>query len=105
MPRGGGTFQGQRVQRDPLGKPGRLVGFEVFRLTLAGALASGDGAKGGRPPYVIVQGTDPGGTEQHQRRVYRISVRDRLSWLRAGNATPGLRRMRSRQAGPPARSI
>lgn len=36
---------------DPLEQLGRLVDFEAFRPTLIAALAYGDGAKGGRPPY------------------------------------------------------
>ncbi|MCU4160508.1 hypothetical protein AiwAL_10370 [Acidiphilium sp. AL] len=36
---------------DPLEELGRIVDFDLFRPTLAGALAYGDGAKGGRPPY------------------------------------------------------
>ena len=36
---------------DPLETMGRVVDFEVFRPALEMALAYGDGAKGGRPPY------------------------------------------------------
>ena len=36
---------------DPLETMGRVVDFEVFRKALEKALAYGDGAKGGRPPY------------------------------------------------------
>ena len=36
---------------DPLETMSRVVNFEVFRPALEKALAYGDGAKGGRPPY------------------------------------------------------
>ena len=36
---------------DPLEELGRIVDFEAFRPVLDAALAYGDGAKGGRPPY------------------------------------------------------
>jgi IS5 family transposase len=36
---------------DPLEGLSRIIDFEVFRPTLVAALAYGDGAKGGRPPY------------------------------------------------------
>lgn len=36
---------------DPLEELGRIIDFEAFRPTLVAALAYGDGAKGGRPPY------------------------------------------------------
>ncbi|EHJ58593.1 transposase [Novosphingobium pentaromativorans] len=36
---------------DPLEELGLIINFEVFRPTLVAALASGDGAKGGRPAY------------------------------------------------------
>jgi hypothetical protein len=36
---------------DPLEELGRIIDFEAFRPTLTAALAYGDGAKGGRPPY------------------------------------------------------
>ena len=36
---------------DPLEMMGRVVDFEVFRPALQMALAYGDGAKGGLPPY------------------------------------------------------
>lgn len=36
---------------DPLKELGRVVDFEVFRPALVWALAYGDGAKGGCPPY------------------------------------------------------
>ena len=36
---------------DPLETMGRVVDFEVFRPALEKALAYGDGAEGGRPPY------------------------------------------------------
>jgi hypothetical protein len=36
---------------DPLEELGGIIYFEVFRPVLVAALAYGDGAKGGRPPY------------------------------------------------------
>lgn len=36
---------------DPLEELARVVDFEVFRPVQDAALAYGDGAKGGRPPY------------------------------------------------------
>lgn len=36
---------------DPLEEMARVIDFEAFRPTLEEALAYGDGAKGGRPPY------------------------------------------------------
>lgn len=39
---------------DPLEELARIVNFEVFRPALVVALACGDGAKGGRPPYDLV---------------------------------------------------
>lgn len=36
---------------DPLEELGRIIDFEAFRPVLVAALAYGDGAKGGRPPY------------------------------------------------------
>ena len=39
------------IEGDPLEVLGRVVDFEVVRPTLVAALADGDGAKGGRPPY------------------------------------------------------
>jgi hypothetical protein len=36
---------------DPLEELSRIIHFEVFRPTRVAALAYGDGAKGGRPPY------------------------------------------------------
>ena len=37
---------------DPLEELAQIIDFEVFRAILVAALAYGDGAKGGRPPYV-----------------------------------------------------
>lgn len=52
---------------DPLETLGRAVDFEAFRSALETALAYGDGAKGGRPPYdavamfkLLILGADPG---------------------------------------------
>src|SRR5579863_2839733 len=39
---------------DPLEELERIIDFEAFRPTLIAALAYGDGARGGRPPYVPV---------------------------------------------------
>ena len=73
------------VYGDPLEEPGRIIDFEVFRPTLVAALAYGDGAKGGRPPY------DPVGmlkvlilAAQNNVSDARMEylIRDRLSWLR-----------------------
>ena len=36
---------------DPLEELDRIIDFEVFCPVLVAALAYGDGAKGGRPPY------------------------------------------------------
>jgi transposase, IS5 family len=36
---------------DPLEELSRIIDFETFRPVLVAALAYGDGAKGGRPPY------------------------------------------------------
>jgi hypothetical protein len=36
---------------DPLEEMARVIDFEAFRPTLEEALAYGDSAKGGRPPY------------------------------------------------------
>ena len=66
---------------DPLETLGRVVDFEAFRP----ALAYGDGAKGGRPPYdavamlnVLILAA------QHTVSDARMEflIRDRLSWLR-----------------------
>lgn len=77
---------------DPLGMMSRVVHFEVFRPALEKALAYGDGARGGRPPYdpvamfkvliLAAQNTvsDAHGPFDRLRRVFLI--RDRLSWLR-----------------------
>ena len=69
----------------PLETLGRIVDFEAFRPTLAAALAYGDGAKGGRPPYhpvamfkvLILTARN---TVSDTRMEYL--TRDRLSWLR-----------------------
>ena len=70
---------------DPLETMGRVVKFEVFRPALEKALAYGDGAKGGRPPYdpvamfkVLILA--PQNTVSDARMEFLI--RDRLSWLR-----------------------
>ena len=70
---------------DPLDTLSRVVDFEVFRPALEKALAYGDGAKGGRPPYdpvtmfkVLILAAQ--NTVSDARMEYLI--RDRRSWLR-----------------------
>lgn len=70
---------------DPLETMGRVVDFEVFRPALEEALAYGNGAKGGRPPYdpvamfkVLILAAQ--NTVSDARMEFLI--RDRLSWLR-----------------------
>ena len=70
---------------DPLETMSRVVNFEVFRPALENALAYGDGAKGGRPPYdpvamfkVLILAAQ--NTVSDARMEFLI--RDRLSWLR-----------------------
>jgi IS5 family transposase len=70
---------------DPLETMSRVVDFEVFRPALEKALAYGDGAKGGRPPYdpvamfkVLILAAQ--NTLSDARTEFLI--RDRLSWLR-----------------------
>ena len=70
---------------DPLETMGRVVEFEVFRPALEKALAYGDGAKGGRPPYdplamfkvLILAAQNTVGDARME-----FLIRDRLSWLR-----------------------
>ena len=64
---------------------GRVVTFEIFRPALEEALAYGDGARGGRPPYdpvamfkVLILAAQ--NTVSDARMEFLI--RDRLSWLR-----------------------
>ena len=70
---------------DPLETMSRVVDFEVFRPALEKALAYGDGARGGRPPYdpvamlkVLILAAQ--NTVSDARMEFLI--RDRLSWLR-----------------------
>jgi IS5 family transposase len=70
---------------DPLETMSGVVDFEVFRPALEKALAYGDGAKGGRPPYdpvamfkVLILAAQ--NTVSDARMEFLI--RDRLSWLR-----------------------
>jgi len=70
---------------DPLETMSRVVDFEIFRPALEKALAYGDGAKGGRPPYdpvamfkVLILAAQ--NTVSDARMEFLI--RDRLSWLR-----------------------
>ena len=78
---------------DPLEELGRIIDFEVFLPVLVAALAYGDGAKGGRPPYDLVAMLkalilSAQNNVSDARMEYLI--RDRLSWLR-----PWLRPWRS----------
>ena len=70
---------------DPLETMSRVVDFELFRPVLEKALAYGDGAKGGRPPYdpvamfkVLILAAQ--NTVSDAR--IEFLIRDRLSWLR-----------------------
>ena len=70
---------------DPLETMSGVVDFELFRPVLEKALAYGDGAKGGRPPYdpvamfkVLILAAQ--NTVSDARTEFLI--RDRLSWLR-----------------------
>lgn len=70
---------------DPLEELGRIIDFEAFRPVLAAALAYGDGAKGGRPPYdpvamlkVLVLAAQNNVADARMEYL----IRDRLSWLR-----------------------
>jgi hypothetical protein len=70
---------------DPLETIVRVVNFGIFRPVLEKALAYGDGAKGGRPPYdpvvmfkVLILAAQ--NTVSDARMEFLI--RDRLSWLR-----------------------
>ena len=81
---------------DPLEELMRIIDFEVFRPTLVAALAYGDGAKGGRPPYdpvamlkVLILAAQNNVSDARMEYL----IRDRLSWLRflgfdLGVATP-----------------
>lgn len=81
---------------DPLEELGRVVDFEVFRPALVSALAYGDGAKGGRPPYdpvamfkVLILAAQNNVSDAWMEYL----IRDRLSWLRflgfdLGSPTP-----------------
>jgi len=70
---------------DPLEELGRIIDFEAFRPTLVKALAYGDRAKGGRPPYdpvamlkVLVLAAQNNVSDARMEYL----IRDRLSWLR-----------------------
>ena len=81
---------------DPLEELVRIVDFEVFRPALVEALAYGDGAKGGRPPYdpvamlkVLILAAQNNVSDARMEYL----IRDRLSWMRflgfdLGAATP-----------------
>lgn len=84
------------VHGDPLEELSRIIDFEVFRPRLVSALAYGDGAKGGRPPYdpvamlkVLILAAQNNVSDARMEYL----IRDRLSWLRflgfdLGAATP-----------------
>lgn len=70
---------------DPLEELGRIIDFDLFGPTLAAALAYGDGAKGGRPPYdpvamfkVLILAAQNNVSDARMEYL----IRDRLSWLR-----------------------
>lgn len=70
---------------DPLEELGQIIDFEAFRPVLVAALAYGDGAKGGRPPYdpvamlkVLVLAAQNNVADARMEYL----IRDRLSWLR-----------------------
>lgn len=70
---------------DPLEDLSRLIDFEGFRPTLVAALAYGDGARGGRPPYdpvamlkVLILAAQNNVSDARMEYL----IRDRLSWLR-----------------------
>jgi transposase, IS5 family len=81
---------------DPLEELERIIDFDAFRSTLVAALAYGDGAKGGRPPYdpvamfkVLILAARNNVSDARMEYL----IRDRLSWLRflgfdLGAATP-----------------
>lgn len=70
---------------DPLEELGGIIDFGVFRPVLTSALAYGDGAKGGRPPYdplallkVLMLAAQNNVADARMEYL----IRDRLSWLR-----------------------
>ena len=78
---------------DPLEELSRIIDFEVFRPTLVEALAYGDGAKGGRPPYdpvamlkVLILAAQDNVSDTRMEYL----IRDRLSWLRFLGFDPGV---------------
>lgn len=99
---------------DPLEEMAQIIDFEGFRPALEVALAYGDGAKGGRPPYepvamfkvliLAAQNTVSDGRME-------FLIRDRLSWLRflgfeLGHPTPDENTIRSfRERLTPAEAI
>ena len=69
---------------DPLEDLGGIIEFEAFRSVLVTALAYGEGAKGGRPPYdpvamlkVLVLAAQNNVSDARMEYL----IRDRLSWL------------------------
>ncbi len=81
---------------DPMGTMARVVDFEMFRPALEKALAYGDGAKGGRPPYdpmAMFKALILAAQNTVSNARMEFLIRDRLSWLRflgfdLGAATP-----------------
>lgn len=103
---------------DPLEQLGLIIDFEAFRPTLTAALAYGDGAKGGRPPYdrvamlkVLVLAAQNNVSDARMEYL----IRSRLSWLRflgfdLGAATPDantirLFREKLAEAGAPRHGV
>jgi len=70
---------------DPLEELSRIIDFEAFRPTLVAALAYGDGAKGGRPPYdpvAMLKALILAAQNNVSDARMEYLIRDRLSWLR-----------------------
>ena len=70
---------------DPLETMSRVVDFEVFRPALDKALAYGDGAQGGRPPYdpvAMFKALILAAQNTVSDARMEFLIRDRLSWLR-----------------------
>lgn len=72
---------------DPLEELSRIIDFGAFRATLIAALAYGDGAKGGRPPYdpvamlkVLILAAQNNVSDARMEYL----IRDRLSWFFLG---------------------
>jgi IS5 family transposase len=88
---------------DPLEEMVRVIDFKAFRPILEAALAYGDGAKGGRPPYdpvamfkVLILAAQNNVSDGRME----FLIRDRLSWIRflefeLGQPTPDENTIRS----------